>query len=426
MKREAAAAAAPAEPAQASFTRWDGSMLLAACAAGGARLAAHRDSVNALNVFPVPDGDTGDNMHLTMRAALDAARDLPAGANAGDVAGRIARGALMGARGNSGVILSQILRGFANAIADQPEIAAADLARGLAGARELAYTAVVEPVEGTMLTTIRVAAEHAGATLGEDLSLADLFHVAVEGAAKAVAETPDLLPILREANVVDAGGQGLLLLLEGMNRFAHGEAIESPLHPVDREAPPGEGMAFLDRVAELHGTDAFGYCTDFIVIGQQIDVDRCRTELAAMGTSAVIVGDDTMLKVHLHTERPGQVLEYAIQLGALDRIKIDNMQEQTRVLTAERGERAAATPAALAPDPAIATHAIVAVAAGEGVGGGPAVDGCHGDRGRWPDDEPEHGGTPGRSGGIGRGRGHSAAEQSEHHSNREPGAGARE
>ncbi|MEJ7762322.1 MAG: DAK2 domain-containing protein [Thermomicrobiales bacterium] len=352
---------------------WDGHLLLEAMTVATGWLDANRDRVNALNVFPVPDGDTGTNMALTMRGALAEAATLSVAerSSAAEVAARIAYGSLMGARGNSGVILSQVFRGFANGIGDRQEIDGRDLAEALGRARDLAYTAVMKPVEGTMLTVVRVAAERALAVARRGPAMATVLAAALAGASDSLATTPDLLEILRQANVVDAGGQGIVLILEGMDRFARGEALPDVPSP-ETGAGIGGQMAFLDEVDELHGGDAFGYCTNFMVFGEGIDVGRCREEIAAMGTSAVIVGDETMLKVHVHVDNPGAVLDYAIRFGDLGQIKIDNMQAQTRALTAARpslSEHAVPGMPAAAADstPEDRDHVVIAVAAGEGM-----------------------------------------------------------
>jgi DAK2 domain fusion protein YloV len=342
---------------------WDGPKLAEAFALAAAWLDHHHERVNALNVFPVPDGDTGTNMALTMRSALEAAAD-PA-PSAGAVAARIAYGALMGARGNSGVILSQIFRGFAGAIQERDEIDGQDLARALTGARTMAYKAVMRPVEGTMLTVIRGAAERAATVAQRTPSLVTILHEAVVGAQRALDSTPELLDILRQAGVIDAGGQGVVLILEGLEKYANGESASIADQEVSGTV--GANMAFLDKVDELHGDDAFGYCTNFMVFGSDMDFDRCRDDIAAMGQSAVIVGDDRILKVHIHTLDPGSVLAYAITLGDLDQIKIDNMTKQTEALSTQRSN---VTPTSEVARPVPVPHgdlAIVAVAAGDGI-----------------------------------------------------------
>lgn len=343
---------------------WDGEALLGAMNAAAAVLETERAAINALNVFPVPDGDTGTNMALTLRAALDEAETLDPGEamHAGKVAACLARGALMGARGNSGVILSQILRGFARALDESERIDGRSLANGLAGATELAYQAVMEPVEGTMLTVIRVAAERAATTALDTPDLPSVLAAALAGARDALADTPNHLPILRQAGVVDAGGKGLVAMLEGFERFARGEVLER-LMVVDAGVSPSD-MAFLDDINELHGTDEFGYCTNFMIFGNHLDAGRIRADLTDLGTSTVIVGDDEMIKVHIHTTNPGRVLEVALHYGELGQIKIDNMSAQTRELRAARVVRKTITPP---PVPPAGKQAVLAVASGEGL-----------------------------------------------------------
>jgi hypothetical protein len=329
-------------------------------------LQYHRDRVNALNVFPVPDGDTGTNMALTMTGAMEALEDLPDSATAAEVAQKLAYGALMGARGNSGVILSQIFRGFANGIGGAAQIDGRDLARALDGARETAYKAVMRPVEGTMLTVIRGAADAALAASETQPSVSDVLRSALDGAQVALDGTPQQLDILRQAGVVDAGGQGVVYILEALLKSAIGDT-EVPTE-LSTDNGIGGDMVFLDQVDELHGDDAFGYCTNFMVFGKSIDPEREREHIAAMGQSAVIVGDESMLKVHIHALNPGEVLAYALTLGDLDQIKIDNMSKQTETLSGQR--RAVTEPPTPAIDEAERVHGtvgIIAVAAGKGI-----------------------------------------------------------
>jgi DAK2 domain fusion protein YloV len=351
---------------------WNGDDLLNAFEFATRWLDHNRDVVNALNVFPIPDGDTGTNMALTMHASVDAARKADQPTSAGSVAGKLAYGALMGARGNSGVILSQIFRGFAAAIADRDTIDGEDLARALEGARQMAYKAVMRPVEGTMLTIIRVGADQAATSAARTSALMTVLKDALAGAEEALAQTPDMLDILRQAGVVDAGGQGVVHILEGLYRYAQGDTI---IDEANAAVPIGAEMRFLDDIAETHGEDAFGYCTNFMVFGEGMDFDRVRADLAEMGQSAVIVGDDTVVKVHIHTENPGTVLQYALGLGYLDQVKIDNMTLQTEALTDQRQK--ATHDVSPTPDTAPEASAVpidgdtgvIAVAAGAGLAG---------------------------------------------------------
>jgi len=352
---------------KATTAVWDGQSLLAAFDAATRWLDVNRDRVNALNVFPVPDGDTGSNMALTMRAAVAEGRASGATA-AGEMAARVAYGALMGARGNSGVILSQVFRGVAKAIAGRDEVDGRDLAHALTTAREMAYNAVMKPVEGTMLTVVRGAAERAAKVAERTPSLPAVMAEALQGAEEALATTPELLDILRQAGVVDAGGQGIVLLLEAMDASLRGDDLAEHA-ALSVTEPVGAGMEFLDQIDELHGDDAFGYCTNFVVLGEAIPFDQARAKIGGMGQSAVIVGDETVLKVHVHVENPGPVLDYAARLGALDQIKIDNMQAQTRVLTTERGDHLETTPTIDSSPPNLpaGTQSVLAVAAGDGL-----------------------------------------------------------
>lgn len=344
-------------------TRWNGATLLAAVRVAGADLHAARAAINALNVFPVPDGDTGTNMDLTMAAALAEAATLADDPDAGaaEVAARLARGALLGARGNSGVILSQILRGVADGLARHAAVEPRDVARALASASEAAYRAVLKPVEGTMLTVIRGASDGAAAAMAADaVSVAVVLGGARRGAEAALATTPDLLDVLRQAGVVDAGGQGVVVLIAGLDRFARGGS--APAATV--LAPPtGDAAAFAAASSAAHGADDYGYCTNVMVTGTGIDVDAARLALGRMGDSAVIVGDDTTLKVHVHVDDPGAVLSYAIGLGDLSEIRIDNM----RLQTAASRPPVAAVAAPTAPVALFGRQAVLAVAAGEGL-----------------------------------------------------------
>jgi DAK2 domain fusion protein YloV len=348
---------------------WNGNELLGALDFATKWLDHNRDRVNALNVFPIPDGDTGTNMALTMHASLDAAHSADNPTSASSVASKFAFGALMGARGNSGVILSQIFRGFAAAITDRDTIDGHDLAKALEGACEMAYKAVMRPVEGTMLTIIRVAAERAGTTAHRTPSLGVVLKDSLDAANEALAQTPDMLEILRQAGVVDAGGQGVVHILEGLYGYTQGDTA---LMEERSAAGISADMRFLDDVAETHGEDPFGYCTNFMVFGEGIDFDTVRSEIAAMGQSVVVVGDDTVVKVHIHTESPGSVLEYALRFGYLDQIKIDNMTLQTAALTDQRQQARDQTVPAPASNPDVAESidgdiGVIAVAAGDGL-----------------------------------------------------------
>jgi DAK2 domain fusion protein YloV len=301
---------------------WGGQELKRVLSGGAAWLARNIDALNALNVFPVPDGDTGTNMALTMQAAMKAVEDSPSHSCA-EIAGGVSHGALMGARGNSGVILSQIWRGFSDGIAGKERITATDFADGLAAATATAYRAVLKPVEGTILTVIRETGEAALDAASRQDSFAYLLDEVATAAKASVARTPQLLDKLRAAGVVDAGGQGLFVILDGMRRYAAGEEIEKL---VVEKAAGAEVASVSGGGMVEHGE--YGYCTNFILVGGGWNFDEVRARIAAFGDSAVIVGDDSVVKVHIHTENPGSVLDYVTPLGSLRQISITDMQEQ--------------------------------------------------------------------------------------------------
>lgn len=303
----------------ASRRTCDGQELKRLVAAGTAWLEKNAARANALNVFPVPDGDTGTNMLLTMQAAMTEVASSPSH-HAGEIARGISQGALMGARGNSGVILSQIWRGFARGLEDKAAFTAEDFAHALRDGCNTAYKAVTNAVEGTILTVIREAADEAEATARKTDDLLVMLERVVEAADEAVKKTPSLLKILREAGVVDAGGLGLQLILEGALRYMRGEPLDL--------AMPTEPARTLEIPRAGAGEMEYGYCTEFVLQGQELDFEQIRQDLLRMGDSALVVGDEYLIRVHIHTFQPGQVLDYATQRGTLHKIKIDNMQEQ--------------------------------------------------------------------------------------------------
>jgi uncharacterized protein len=351
----------------ASEQCWDALTATHALRAVVRSFESHVASINALNVFPVPDGDTGTNMHLTLQAAIG-----EIDASAGDMPDRIdelfqliTRGALMGARGNSGVILYQIIAGINSGAQGAKVLDSETLLRGLASASELAYKAVAEPVEGTMLTVIRSISEACSAAPGD--SLAETLAVARKAAHDAVQATPDQLPVLRQAGVVDAGGQGLLTIFTVLERFATGNLDDMEISLVT-EAPHSfaSDMHFLDQAEVIHGLEEFGYCINFTVSGENLGSAGLRQALDALGESTVIVGDDSMVKVHTHSERPGMILEAALTFGELHQIRIDNMKSQTERLLSERHSLVEPYHYEGASKQEIATG-IVAVASGEGI-----------------------------------------------------------
>ncbi|MGB3903345.1 MAG: DAK2 domain-containing protein [Anaerolineae bacterium] len=300
----------------------DGRELKLLLHAGTVWLERHASSINAMNVFPVPDGDTGTNMLLTMQAALAEIDTVPDG-SAAAVAQATAHGALMGARGNSGVILSQLFRGLASGLKDRAHFDGADFAAALAEGSTTAYKGVIKPVEGTILTVGREAAEAAQAAVDEGVrDFLPVLERVVVGARDSVARTPTLLNVLREAGVVDAGGQGLYVILEGGLRYLKGEPMEMA------EAP--EPVPAVVGSVPAEGEMEWGYCTEFIVQGQSLDLEEIQERITAWGDSALVVGDEQTLKIHVHTFRPGEVIGFASSKGTLHNIKIDNMQDQHR------------------------------------------------------------------------------------------------
>jgi DAK2 domain fusion protein YloV len=325
--------------------------------AGLATLDHNHKYVNDLNVFPVPDGDTGTNMLLTMRAAYKRIADY--GENhVGEVAQEISQGALMGARGNSGVILSQIWRGLAKSLKDKEVIHAADLADALTEATETAYKGVMRPVEGTILTVIREGAEEAQDAAGKSRDLRFMLARVLERSQQALARTPDLLPVLKEAGVVDAGGQGLVYIFEGMLLQALGEFDDLVTAPVVADVPAQA------RVAPVEGLEN-PYDVQFILNGQDMDVLAVRDAIDAMGDSTLVVGDETTIKVHVHVKDPGQPISYGISLGAIDDVVVENMQLQMEEIIH------APSSSYTAIEPSIPLTAgqigVVAVAAGNGL-----------------------------------------------------------
>jgi DAK2 domain fusion protein YloV len=292
-------------------------------------LAAHQEEINRLNVFPVPDGDTGTNMLLTLQSAVEDIRESQA-SEVSKIARIAAHGSLMGARGNSGVILSQIFRGFGNAVQQKSELEPAELAEAFEEAANAAYRAVIKPTEGTILSVAREAGRSAVAAAQEPGATAtSVIKAASTGARAAVEKTPSQLRILHEAGVVDAGGYGLQIMLEGMLRSV--EEIDSDLARLP--APPAAAQAALELPEE-----GWGYCTEFLLRGQGLDVERLRSEIAALGNSALVVGEPDLVKVHVHTDDPPRVIALASSYGRLDRLSVGDMSSQHKRLRQQADE----------------------------------------------------------------------------------------
>lgn len=350
-----------------------GKMINAAAAA----LAANADKINKLNVFPVPDGDTGTNMSLSMASGAQYERDA-LDTHIGALAKATSKGLLMGARGNSGVILSQIFRGFANAVEDKATLSARDLADALMSGAQIAYKSVMKPTEGTILTVIREAAAKANQVAEETNDVVVLMQAVDEAAQAALDSTPELLPVLKEVGVVDSGGQGLVFVLRAFYQVLSGNFNEEDLQAPDNAA--------LDQmVKELHAGAqansnldpndiAYGYCTEIMVqIGKGttfdhvFDYEPFYNHLAELGDSLLVINDDEIVKVHVHTENPGEVVSWGTHYGSLVKVKVDNMRDQQQaVIDAQRAEESQAAKLAASTMPAADT-AVITIAAGEGV-----------------------------------------------------------
>ena len=307
--------------------------------------------IDALNVFPVPDGDTGTNMLLTMRSSVEEAHQV-SDSSAWEVAQAMARGALMGARGNSGVILSQIWRGLAEGLAGKESFTGSDLADALQLASTMAYKGISNPVEGTILTVIREAslASQTQASSGNN-DLISVMETVVNAANESVANTPTLLPVLKEAGVVDAGGQGLYTILEGALRYLRGEAEQMQFRKpqmIASNIPQPVRLPHMIAVEEI----PFGYCTEFLLKGEELSTDKIRTRLQKKGLSLIVVGDETTVRVHVHTLDPGNVVRYATSLGTMHQVSIRNMDEQHQDFLEMQKDRV--------PEVDIATIAVVA------------------------------------------------------------------
>ena len=350
----------------------DGDGLLEAFRAAVANLEAHVDEINSLNVYPVPDGDTGSNMLATVKAALEEAEGA-AGQPADRIAAAISFGALMGARGNSGVITSQIFRGMSEGLGGKKRFNGLDLAHALTEGTKTAYSAVAKPVEGTILTVIRESAAAAVAAAEHDNDIEVVLAATLDGAEKSVARTPSLLAILREAGVVDSGGQGLYRLFQGALLHLVGKSPASAARERTRTGPKRSTLV-------AHADEGFGYETMFLLQATgstPLDVDGIRDHLESIGESVLVAGDSRALKVHVHNERPDLVIGYGLTQGSMSRISVENLDNQARDVreskaaaftTSEATEAGAAPQTARDGSPPEALDlAVVAVVAGDGL-----------------------------------------------------------
>ncbi|COI51387.1 DAK2 domain-containing protein [Weissella confusa] len=335
-------------------------------------LKNNAEKINKLNVFPVPDGDTGTNMTLSMASGAEYERN-ETDTHLGALAQATSKGLLMGARGNSGVILSQIFRGFAAKIADKETLSARDLADALMGGAETAYKAVMKPTEGTILTVIREAAAAANRTAKESDDAVVVMKETLDAAEKALASTPDLLPVLKEVGVVDSGGQGLVIVLEAFYAVLSGEEITTE---IDNAALDAMVMSLHNAgvQGDLNPEDIqFGYCTEIMVdiakgttYDQEFDYDKFYEHLAAMGDSLLVINDDEVVKVHVHTEDPGEVINWGTHFGSLRKVKVDNMRDQQAEAAAAAEAQKEAEAKAEAEKPAV-DLAVITTATGEGI-----------------------------------------------------------
>ncbi len=337
------------------YSTINGKLLKEMVIAAAQLLEANKQSLNDLNVFPVPDGDTGTNMSLTMQSVLKEVSSVQED-DLASVAKAMSRGALKGARGNSGVILSQILRGFAKQFETVSEATGKDVVEALRLGQETAYKAVMKPKEGTILTVVRLMAEKTRYEYERELS--DLFDFAIKVGEETLLKTPDMLPQLKKAGVVDAGGQGLMTIMHAFNSVIRGEELSEDVAPFEfTSTSDAISRDTSEEVAEMDEI-TFAYCTEFFI--QQLKaevteqtVDRLRNNLAKIGDSLVVVGDPELVKVHVHTNDPGKALQMALELGELYKVKIENMVQQHRELVEERAKN-------------MKEVGVVAIASGEG------------------------------------------------------------
>lgn len=348
-----------------SITSLDGNRFAEMILSGANHLSANAEIVDALNVFPVPDGDTGTNMKLSITSGSKEAQ-----ANKQDHIGKVgaafAKGLLMGARGNSGVILSQLFRGFSKDIEHKSTITGAEFAHALKAGMETAYKAVMKPVEGTILTVAKDASNEAVKAAGKTDDLIEIMEKTLEEAKRSLERTQDLLPVLKEVGVVDSGGQGLVFVYEGFLSSLAGKEIPS----AGPAAPSMEELVSAQHHQNVHGfmdTEdiEFGYCTEFMVRLENgkrpYNEEEFRSDLSQYGDSLLVISDEDVAKVHIHSERPGEVLSYGQQYGPLIHMKIENMREQHSALKKKK-------PAARAPLKEKQEYAIITVSMGKGVG----------------------------------------------------------
>lgn len=338
------------------------------------RLNKNAEFINSLNVFPVPDGDTGTNMSLSFASGSKYVSESTS-TNVGDLAQALAKGLLMGARGNSGVILSQVFRGFAKSVSNKKELTPQDLAQALQGGVETAYKAVMKPQEGTILTVARKSAEAAKKVAKDGGDIVAVMKDTYEAAEAALKTTPDLLPVLKEVGVVDSGGQGLTFVYQGFYDALSGNVRDDEVHkpsPVEMDEMVS-AEHHKSAQGKLNTEDIkYGYCTEIMVrlgagrlVEKKFDYDEFRGYLAEIGDSLLVIADDEVVKVHVHTEHPGMVLSYGQKFGSLIKVKVDNMrlQHETILEKDEEEEREEE----ISENEISGDYGIIAIASGEGV-----------------------------------------------------------
>ena len=324
------------------------------------RLLEESDFVNALNVFPVPDGDTGTNLSKTFKAAVKEIENLNS-ESIGETSKKLAKGALMGARGNSGVILSQILRGISKGLEGKTSVDSVEFANAFVEGSKAAYKAVMKPTEGTILSVIRAASE--GAVKSNKTDIVELLGEIVVEAKVMLDKTPDLLPALKKAKVVDSGGMGLYIILQGMYD-ALKDGIKAEIKDISAKGSAGASAEAIEDI-----DIKFGYCTEFIILGDASKAKAFQDEIESLGDSMIVVGYDDVIKVHIHTNDPGLVLSKAVAVGELSKIKIDNMREEHREVLMSKEEYAKTNPEEVETEVAMEKkkYAFISVAMGEGI-----------------------------------------------------------
>ena len=324
------------------------------------RLLEESDFVNALNVFPVPDGDTGTNMSMTFKAAVKEIENLNS-ESIGETSKKLAKGALMGARGNSGVILSQILRGISKGLEGKTSVNSVELANAFVEGSKAAYKAVMKPTEGTILSVVRAASE--GAVKSNATDIVELLGETVVEAKVMLDKTPDLLPALKKAKVVDSGGMGLYIILQGMYD-ALKDGIKAEIKDIVSTGSVGASAQAIEDI-----DIKFGYCTEFIILGDASKAKAFQDEIEPLGDSMIVVGYDDVIKVHIHTNDPGLVLSKAVTVGELSKIKIDNMREEHREVLMSKEEYAVGKNEEVEAEVALEKkkYAFISVAMGEGI-----------------------------------------------------------